>query len=134
MKLRLALGLGALALLIAALAAWDGFDQPTLSGRILMLSGADLPALSAGDAGAAAFSLCVPRAGVLAVQVLPFTRVLDARGRLFTTAARLDALQPGQIVQLWTTDEPLGASPRQITAVKIKITGNGSAGDDPAAC
>ena len=126
MKLRLALGLGALALLIAALAAWDGFDQPTLSGQIFVLS--------AGEAGAAAFSLCVPRAGILSVQVLPFTRVLDARGRLFTTAARLDALQPGQRVQIWTTDEPLDASSRQITAVKIKITGNAAVGEDPAAC
>jgi hypothetical protein len=133
MKLRLALGLGALALLIAALAAWDGFDQPTLSGQILALSGANLPALSAGEAGAA-FSLCVPRAGTLSVQVLPFTRVLDARGRLFTTAARLDALQPGQRVQIWTTTDPLDASPRQITAVKIKITGDAIVGEDPAAC
>ncbi|HEU5101236.1 MAG TPA: hypothetical protein VFU22_19565 [Roseiflexaceae bacterium] len=133
MKLRLALGLGALALLIAALAAWDGFDQPALSGRILELSGADLPAL-ASDGGGAAFSLCVPRAGTLSVHVLPFTRVLDARGRLFTTAARLDALEPGQRVQIWTTDEPAGAAPREITAVKIKITGNASAGADPAEC
>jgi hypothetical protein len=124
MKLRLALGLGALALLIAALAAWDGFDQPTLSGQIL--------ALSASEAGAATFSLCVPRAGTLSVQVLPFTRVLDARGRLFTTAARLDALQPGQRVQIWTTDEPLDPSTRQITAVKIKITGNTVPDEDPA--
>jgi hypothetical protein len=134
MKLRLALGLGALALLIAALAAWDGFDQPTLSGQIRALSGANLPALSADGSGAAAFSLCVPGAGILSVQVLPFTRVLDARGRLFTTAARLDALQPGQRVQIWTTDEPAGASPREITAVKIKITSSASAEAEQADC
>lgn len=133
MKLRLALGLGALALLIAALAAWDGFDQPTLSGEILVLSSTDLPAL-AEEGGREAFSLCVPGAGVLSVQVLPFTRVLDARGRLFTTAARLDALQPGQRVQIWTTDEPAGAAPREITAVKIKITGSAGAEAEPREC
>jgi len=134
LKLRLALGIGALALLIAALAAWDGFDRPTLSGRILVPGGADLPALGTGEGDTAAFSLCVPRAGVLSVHVLPFTRVLDARGRLFTTAARLDTRQPGQRVQIWTTDEPISTSPPQITAVKIKITGNAVVGENAAVC
>jgi hypothetical protein len=132
MKLRLALGIGALALLIAGLAAWDGFDQPTLSGRIIAVGQGAQPAPAAGDGPA--FSLCVPRAGTLLVRVLPFTRVLDARGRLFTTAARIDALLPGQRVQIWTTEEPIAASPPQITAVKIKITGNAVAGEHATAC
>jgi hypothetical protein len=134
MKLRLALGVGALALLIVGLAGWDNFDQPTLSGRILLISSTDLPAPSAGQEDSEAFSLCVPRAGTLIVHVLPFTRVLDARGRLFTTAARLDALRPGQRVQIWTTQEPSVLSPPQITAVKIKITANAVAGEDATIC
>ena len=134
MKLRLALGIGALALLIAGLAGWAGFDRPTLSGRIVRISSTDLPAPSAGQEDAEAFALCVPSGGTLFVHVLPFTRVLDARGRLFTTAARMDALRPGQRVQIWTTQEPIAVSPTQITAVKIKITGNAVDGEDPATC
>ena len=134
MKLRLALGVGALALLIVALAGWGGFDRPTLSGRILIVGGANLPPLAAGQDDIGAFSLCVPRGGTLFVHVLPFTRVLDARGRLFTTAARVDALQPGQRVQIWTTEDPITFPPPQITALKIKITANAVAGEDPAVC
>jgi hypothetical protein len=134
MKLRLALGIGALALLIVVLASWHGFDRPTLSGRILVVGPADLPPLTNGEDEITAFSLCVPRGGILFVHVLPFTRVLDARGRLFTTAAQVDALRPGQRVQIWTTEEPIIFSPPQISAVKIKITGNAVAGEDAAAC
>jgi hypothetical protein len=76
----LALGVGALALLIVGMASWDGFDQPTLSGHILIVGPAGLPPLAAGEDDVAAFSLCVPRGGTLFVHVLPFTRVLDARG------------------------------------------------------
>src|SRR4051794_31750628 len=95
MKLRLALGVGALALLIAGLASWDGFDRPTLSGHIVSAGAAT----SEDDIGA--FSLCVPGGGTMMVHVLPFTRVLDARGRLFTTATTAAALQPGQRIQIW---------------------------------
>jgi len=75
----LALGVGALALLIVGLASWDGFDRPTLSGHILLVGPAALPpqAVSADDIGA--FSLYV----------------LDARERLFTTATTVAAIQPG---------------------------------------
>jgi hypothetical protein len=134
MKLRLALGVGALALLIVGLASWDGFDRPTLSGHILVVGPAGLPQLAAGTDDVGAFSLCVPRGGTLFVHVLPFTRVLDARGRLFTTATNIAALQPGQRIQIWTTEEPITFAPPQISAVKIKITGNAVAGENPETC
>src|SRR3954470_23191205 len=133
MKLRFALGVGALALLIVGLANWDGFDRPTLSGHILIMGPAGLP-LAAGEDDVGAFSLCMPRGGTLFVHVLPFTRVLDARGRLFTTAASVAALQPGQRIQIWTTEEPITFAPPQISAVKIKITGNAVAGENAEAC
>jgi hypothetical protein len=134
MKLRLALGVGALALLIVGLAGWAGFDRPTLSGHILIVGQAGLPPLAAGEHDVGAFSLCVPRGGTLFVHVLPFTRVLDARGRLFTTATNVDALQPGQRIQIWTTEEPIIFTPLQISAVKIKITGNAVAGENTGTC
>jgi hypothetical protein len=134
MKLRLALGIGALALLIVGLAGWDGFDRPTLSGHILVVGPAGLPPLSVEADDVAAFSVCVPRGGTLFVHVLPFTRVLDARGRLFTTAANVSALQPGQRIQIWTTQKPITFAPPQISAVKLKITGNAVAGEDPQVC
>jgi len=134
MKLRLALGVGALALLIVGLASWAGFDRPTLNGHILVVGPAGLPPLAAGEDDVGAFSLCVPRGGTLFVHVLPFTRVLDARGRLFTTATNVDALQPGQRIQIWTTEEPITFAPPQISAVKIKITGNAVAGENDATC
>jgi hypothetical protein len=68
------------------------------------------------------------------VHVLPFTRVLDARGRLFTTATNVDALQPGQRIQVWTTEEPIIFAPPQISAVKIRITGNAVAGENAGTC
>ena len=134
MKLRLALGVGALALLIAGLASWDGFDRPTLSGHILMIGPAALPpqAVSADDIGA--FSLCVQRGGTMFVHVLPFTRVLDARGRLFTTATSMATLQPGQRIQIWTLGETSAATPDQLSALKIKITANAAAGEDASMC
>jgi hypothetical protein len=134
MKLRLALGVGALALLIVGMASWDGFDRPTLSGHILIVGLAGLPPLAASEDDVAAFSLCVPRGGILFVHVLPFTRVLDARGRLFTTATNVDALQPGQRIQVWTTEEPIIFAPPQISAVKIRITGNAVAGENAGTC
>ena len=134
MKLRLALGIGALALLIVGLAGWNGFDRPTLSGHILIVGPAGLPPLAEGEDDVGIFSLCVPRGGTLFVHVLPFTRVLDARGRLFTTATNIDALQPGQRIQIWTTEEPITFAPPQISAVKIKITANAVAGEDVATC
>jgi hypothetical protein len=133
MKLRFALGVGALALLIVGLANWDGFDRPTLSGHILIVGPAGLP-LAAGEDDVGAFSLCMPRGGTLFVHVLPFTRVLDARGRLFTTATSVDALQPGQRIQIWTTEAPITFAPPQISAVKIKITGNAVAGVRAETC
>jgi hypothetical protein len=133
MKLRLALGIGALALLIAGLASWDGFDRPTLSGHILMIGPAALPPLTAGEDDIGAFSLCVPR-GTMFVHVLPFTRVLDARGRLFTTTTSVAALQPGQRIQIWTIGETNGAASQQLSALKIKITANAVAGEDVATC
>jgi len=134
MKLRLALGVGALALLIAGLASWDGFDRPTLSGHILIVGPTGLPPLARGEDDVGAFSLCVPRGGTLFVHVLSFTRVLDARGRLFTTATSVAALQPGQRIQIWTTEEPITFAPPQISAVKIKITANAVAGEDAEVC
>ncbi len=134
MKLRLALGVGALALLIVGLAGWDGVDRPTLSGHILVVGPAGLPRLTAGAEDVGAFSLCMPRGGTLFVHVLPFTRVLDARGRLFTTATNAGALQPGQRIQIWTTEEPIIFAPPQISAVKIKITGNAVAGENAGTC
>jgi hypothetical protein len=134
LKLRLALGIGALALLIVGLASWDGFDRPTLNGHILIVGPAGLPpqVVSADDVGA--FSLCVPRDGTLFVHVLPFTRVLDARGRLFTTATTVAALQPGQRIQIWTFGESSVTAPQQLSALKIKITGNAVAGEDAGTC
>jgi len=134
MKLRLALGIGALALLIVGLAGWDGFDRPTLSGHILIVGPGGLPPLAEGENDVGAFSLCVPRGGTLFVHVLSFTRVLDARGRLFTTATSVAALQPGQRIQIWTTEEPITFAPPQISAVKIKITANAVAGEDAGGC
>ena len=134
MKLRLALGVGALALLIVGLVGWDGFDRPTLSGHILIVGPTGLPPLAGGEDDVGAFSLCVPRGGTLFVHVLPFTRMLDARGRLFTTTTNVGALQPGQRIQIWTTDEPITFGPPQISAVKIKITGNAIAGEDVGTC
>ena len=134
MKLRLALGVGALALLIVGMASWGGFDRPTLSGHILIVGPAGLPPLTAGADDVGAFALCVPRGGTLLVHVLPFTRVLDARGRLFTTATTVSALQPGQRIQIWATEEPIAFAPPQISAVKIKITGNAVAGENPEMC
>jgi hypothetical protein len=134
MKLRLALGIGALALLIAGLASWDGFDRPTLSGHILIIGPAALPPLTAGEDDIGTFSLCVPRGGTIFVHVLPFTRVLDARGRLFTTATSVAALQPGQRIQIWAIGETNVAAPQQLSALKIKITANAVAGEDVATC
>jgi hypothetical protein len=133
MRMRVALGIGALALLIVGLVAWGGFDQPTLNGRVLVVGPANLP-LAADKQDIAAFSLCVPRGGTVFVHVLPFTRMLDARGRLFTTAARVDALRPGQRVQIWTTNEPITFSPPQVSAVKIKITADPVEGDAASSC
>src|SRR6476659_4087506 len=116
MKLRLALGVGALALLIVGLASWDGFDQPTLSGHILVVGPAGLPPLMASEEGVGSFSLCGPRGTILFVHVPAFTRVLDARGRLFTTATSVAALQPGQRIQIWTIGEPSAGAPQQISA------------------
>jgi hypothetical protein len=79
MKLRLALGIGALALLIAGLASWDGFDRPTLSGHILVVGPGALPPLTSAEDDVSTFSLCGPRGAPLFVHVLPFTRLLDAR-------------------------------------------------------
>ena len=134
MKLRLALGVGALALLIVGLANWDGFDRPTLSGHILLVGPAGLPPQAAGADDVGTFSLCVPRGGTLFVHVLSFTRVLDARGRLFTTATSAAALQPGQRIQIWTIGQSSAATPQQISAVKIKITANAAAGEDAGTC
>jgi hypothetical protein len=134
MKLRLALGIGALALLIAGLASWDGFDRPTLSGHILVLGPDRLPPLTGVEDDVATFSLCMPRGEPIFVHVLSFTRVLDARGRLFTTATSAAALRPGQRIQIWTIGEPTVATPQQISAVKIKITANAAAGEDVESC
>jgi hypothetical protein len=134
MKLRLALGIGALALLIAGLASWDGFDRPTLSGHILIVGPAGLPPLTAGEDDVGTFSLCGPGGAHLFVHVLSFTRVLDARGRLFTTATSVAALRPGQRIQIWTIGEPSAVAPQQITAVKIKIIANAVAGENAATC
>jgi hypothetical protein len=134
MKLRLALGIGALALLIVGLASWDGFDRPTLSGHILVLGPAGLPPLAGTEDDVATFSLCMPRGDPVYVHVLSFTRVLDARGRLFTTATSASALRPGQRIQIWTIGQPSADTPQQISAVKIKITANAAADTDTEAC
>ena len=134
MRMRVALGIGALALLIVGLVAWGGFDQPALNGQVLVVGPAGLPPLAAGKDDIAAFSLCVPRGGTVFVHVLPFTRVLDARGRLFTTATSVAALQPGQRIQIWTIGESSAGAPQQIAALKIKITANAVAGESATAC
>jgi len=134
MKLRLALGVGALALLIVGLASWDGFDRPMLSGHILVVGPAGLPPLTASEDDVGAFSLCGPRGTTLFVHVLSFTRVLDARGRLFTTATSAAALQPGQRIQIWTFGEPSAGALPQIAAVKIKIIANAVAGENAGTC
>jgi hypothetical protein len=134
MKLRLALGIGALALLIVGLASWDGFDRPMLSGHILIVGPAGLPPLTAGEDDVGTFSLCGPRGAHLFVHVLSFTRVLDARGRLFTTATSVAALRPGQRIQIWTIGEPSADAPQQITALKIKIIANAVAGENATMC
>ena len=134
MKLRLALGIGALALLIAGLSSWDGFDRPTLSGHILIIGVAALPPQIASEDDIEAFSLCAQPGGTMFVHVLPFTRVLDARGRLFTTATSAAALRPGQRIQIWTIGEANDSTPQQLSALKIKITANAVAGEDPQAC
>jgi hypothetical protein len=133
MKLRLALGVGALALLIAGLASWDGFDQPALSGHILVVRPAGLPPLASAEDDIGTLSLCGPRGTAFLVHVLPFTRVLDARGRLFTTATNVAALQAGQRIQIWAIGEPSAVS-QQISAVKIKIVANAVAGESTTTC
>jgi hypothetical protein len=134
MKLRLALGIGALALLIAGLSSWDGFDRPTLSGHILLLGAAALPPQLASADDIEAFSLCVQPGGTMFVHVLPFTRVLDARGRLFTTATSAAALRPGQRIQIWTIEDSSDVPSQQLSALKIKITANAVAGENPQTC
>ena len=134
MKLRLALGVGALALLIVGIASWDGFDRPTLSGHILVVGPAGLPPLINSEDDVGALSLCAPGSGMVFVHVLPFTRVLDARGRLFTSATSAAALQPGLRIQIWTIGQPSAVAPPQLSALKIKIIANAVAGEDITTC
>jgi hypothetical protein len=144
MKLRLALGIGALALLIVGMVAWGGSMQRSVDGTIVAVGAAGLPLFAPAADDLGGLVLCTPEGdwpsrsraqnGAVFVHVLPFTRVLDARGRLLASAARFESLAAGQRIRVWTTDETVQTWPPQVYAVKIEIAGGPEPGGDPAAC
>lgn len=144
MKLRLALGIGALALLIVLMVSWNSSLQRSVEGTIVALGSEQLPGLAPDADDLGALLLCTPRGawpaqtpdrgGSVLVHVLPFTRVLDGRGRFFTSTARFDTLQAGQRVQIWTTEQTLESQPPQVYAIKIQIVADDAAGADGASC
>ncbi|HEX9370982.1 MAG TPA: hypothetical protein VF897_08250 [Roseiflexaceae bacterium] len=144
MRLRLALGIGALALLIVALVAWGGFTQRSVRGTIAAVGAGDLRQLTLGEDDVGALLLCAPdggwpaagqdRGGAVFVHVLPFTRVVDGRGRWMGMTARFESLRAGQRVQVWATNTAVASSPPQIYALKIQIDGDLAAGQAPDTC
>ena len=133
MKLRLALGVGALALLIVGLVAWGGSTQRSIEGTLVAVGAEGLPAFAARADDAVAMLLCTPQGswpargrelnGAVIVHVLPFTRVLDARGRFLAAASRVEDLRAGQRVVIWTTETTVKTWPPQVEAVKVEIAG-----------
>jgi hypothetical protein len=132
--MRAALGIGALALLILGLLAWGGFDQPSMSGWIVVVDAAGVPPFGLGQDDVGALRLCVPRSGQQFVHVQPFTRVIDGRTRWIGRAARFESLQAGQRVRIWTTAATITSDPPQVYALKIEITGDLAAGESDAPC
>jgi len=141
MKLRLALGVGALALLILGLVAWGSSTQRSIEGAIVAIGAEALPIAVDGGDDVATLMLCTPAGtwpaqrrdldGAVLVHVLRFTHVLDARGRFLASASRFENLRPGQRVEVWTTDETLQSWPPQVYAVKIEIAGDAPSSDAP---
>lgn len=137
MKLRLALGIGALALLIVGLVAWGGSLQRSVAGTIVAVGTQDLPLFAPDADDAGALMLCTPPGdwpaarrdlnGAVFVHVLPFTRVLDGRGWLLSSTSNFAGLHAGQQIQVWTTAETLNSWPPQVYAIKIEITGDTAA-------
>jgi hypothetical protein len=136
MKLRLALGVGALALLMLGLLAFGGFAQPSFEGRIVGAAGLPTFALDKGDIDG--LYVCTDRGlwpaptrdldGVVFVHITQFTRAIDQRGRLFTIPVNPDKLRPGQRVKVWTTRETLESFPPQVYGVRIAISADPPAG------
>jgi hypothetical protein len=142
MKLRLGLGIGALALLIVGLAAWGSSLQRTIDGTIVVVGVGSLPGFTLGPDEAGALVLCTPagawparspaESGQVVVHVLPFTRILDSRGRLLASTIRFESLEAGQQIEIWTTNQTEQTSPPQVYATKIEVTGtlaSGAAGE-----
>lgn len=140
MKLRLALGVGALALLILGMMAWSSATQRSVDGTLVAIGAEHLPVFAARADDATVLLLCTPQGswparsrelnGAVIVHVLPFTRVLDTRGRFLAAASRIENLQAGQRVVVWTTETTVKTWPPQVDAVKIEIAG---AADRPLA-
>lgn len=134
MKLRLALGIGFLALLIVALASWGSSLQRSVAGTVVAVGTGDLPLFAPDPDDAGALVLCTPAGewpaashdlnGALFVHVLPFTRVLDSRGWLLSSASSFENLRAGQQIQVWTSEETAATAPPQVYAIKIEITGD----------
>ena len=131
MKLRIALGIGLLALLVAGLTAYGGFAQPSFSGRIVEPGALRLAAVPLAEGDIGGTYVCTPHGlwparrydleGAVFVHITRFTRVLDGRGRFLTFPTGVDTLRAGQRVQLWTTETTLNSDPPQVYAVKIVI-------------
>jgi hypothetical protein len=134
MKQRLGLGIGFLALLIVGLVAWGGSLQRSVEGTVVAVGTGDLPLFEPDADDAGALVLCTPAGewpaasrdlnGALFVHVLPFTRVLDGRGWLLSSASSFENLRPGQRIQVWTSEETSATRPPQVYAIKIEITGD----------
>jgi hypothetical protein len=134
MKLRLGLGIGFLALLIVGLVSWGGSLQRSVAGTVVAVGTENLPLFAPDSDDAGALVLCTPVGewpaatrelnGVLFVHVLPFTRVLDGRGWLLSSASSFENLRPGQQIEVWTSQETSATWPRQVYAIKIEITGD----------
>jgi hypothetical protein len=134
MKLRLALGIGFLALLIVALASWGSSLQRSVAGTVVAVGTDNLPLFAPDTDDAGALVLCTPAGewpatnhelnGALFVHIQPFTRILDGRGWLLSSASSFEKLRPGQQIEVWTSDETTGTSPPQVYAIKIEITGD----------
>jgi hypothetical protein len=144
MKLRLGLGIGALALLIVGLAAWGSSMQRTVDGTIVVVGADGLPGFTPGPDDAGALLLCTPPgtwpapsravSGEVLVHVLPFTRILDSRGRLLPATIRFEALQAGQHIEIWTTNQTEPTTPPQVYATKIQISGDVASGTAGEPC
>lgn len=138
MKLRLALGVGALALLILGLVSWGSSTQRSIEGNLVVIGAERLPSFATRAGDAAVLLLCTPQGswpargrelnGAVVVHVLPFTRVLDTRGRFLAAASRIENLQAGQRVVVWTTETTVKTWPPQVDAIKVEIAG---AADQP---